>query len=65
MKQIAIYAKKVSKADIPVFETLLSGIIQLGWQPLLESELALQLQNKFQWPDSFHLFLPTMTSKQM
>lgn len=56
MKQIAIYAKKVSKADVPVFEALLSGIVQLGWQPLLETELALQLQNKFQWPQSFTVF---------
>ncbi len=56
MKQIAIYAKKVSKADVPVFEALLSGIVQLGWQPLLETELALQLQNKFQWPQSFAVF---------
>ncbi|MFM6965025.1 MAG: NAD(+)/NADH kinase, partial [Sphingomonadales bacterium] len=56
MKQIAIYAKKVSKADVPVFEALLSGIVQLGWQPLLENELALQLQNKFQWPQSYAVF---------
>jgi NAD+ kinase len=56
MKQIAIYAKKVSKADVPVFEALLSGIVQLGWQPLLENELALQLQNKFQWPHSYAVF---------
>ncbi|MBM3916312.1 MAG: NAD kinase [Sphingomonadales bacterium] len=56
MKKIAIYAKKVSKADLPVFETLLSGITQQGWQPLLETELALQLQNKFQWPATFDVF---------
>jgi NAD+ kinase len=56
MKQIAIYAKKVSKADVPVFEALLSGIVQLGWQPLLENELAQQLQNKFQWPQSYAVF---------
>jgi len=48
--------KKVSKADVPVFEALLSGIVQLGWQPLLENELAQQLQNKFQWPQSYAVF---------
>lgn len=53
MKQIAIYAKKVSKPDLVVFESLLSGINQLGWQPVIEKELALQLQNKFQWPATY------------
>ncbi|MFM7007515.1 MAG: NAD kinase [Flavobacteriales bacterium] len=49
MKKIAIYAKKIAKQDFPVFELLISGITKLGWQPVLEQELAQQLAAKFQY----------------
>ena len=56
MKQIAIYAKKISKQDLSVFENLLNGIVALGWKPALELELAQQLHTKFQWPQSHQTF---------
>ncbi len=56
MKQIAIYAKKISKQDLSVFENLLNGIVALGWKPVLELELAQQLHTKFQWPLTYQTF---------
>jgi NAD+ kinase len=47
MKQIAIYAKKIFKQDLSVFENLLKGIELLGWVPVLEKELAQQVETKF------------------
>lgn len=47
MKHIAIYAKKISKQDLNVFENLLNGIVQRGWVPLFEKEFAQQLHAKF------------------
>ncbi len=47
MKQIAIYAKKIFKQDFSVFENLLKGIELLGWVPVLEKELAQQVETKF------------------
>ena len=56
MKQIAIYAKKISKQDLSVLENLLNGIVALGWKPVLELELDQQLHTKFQWPQSHQAF---------
>jgi len=56
MKQIAVYAKKISKQDLSVFENLLNGIVALGWKPVLELELAQQLHTKFQWPLTYKTF---------
>ena len=56
MKQIAIYAKKISKQDLSVLENLLNGIVALGWKPVLELELDQQLHTKFQWPQSHQTF---------
>ncbi len=56
MKQIAVYAKKIFKQDLSVFENLLKGIIELGWKPVLEHELAQQLHTKYQWPLTYHTF---------
>jgi NAD+ kinase len=56
MKQIAVYAKKISKQDLSVFENLLNGIVALGWKPVLELELAQQLHIKFQWPLTYQTF---------
>ena len=56
MKQIAVYAKKIFKQDLSVFENLLKGIVELGWKPVLEHELALQLHTKFQWPLTYQTF---------
>jgi NAD+ kinase len=56
MKQIAVYAKKIFKQDLSVFENLLNGIVELGWKPVLEHELALQLHTKFQWPLTYQTF---------
>lgn len=56
MKQIAVYAKKIFKQDLSVFENLLKGIVELGWKPVLEHELAQQLHTKFQWPLSYQTF---------
>jgi NAD+ kinase len=56
MKQIAVYAKKISKQDLSVFENLLNGIVALGWKPVLELELAQQLHTKFQWPLTYQTF---------
>jgi NAD+ kinase len=47
MKRIAIYAKKIFKQDLSVFENLLKGIELLGWVPVLEKELAKKVQTKF------------------
>jgi NAD+ kinase len=56
MKQIAVYAKKIFKQDLSVFENLLKGIVELGWKPVLENELAQQLHTKFQWPLTYQTF---------
>jgi NAD+ kinase len=56
MKQIAVYAKKIFKQDLSVFEDLLKGIVELGWKPVLEHELAQQLQTKYQWPLTYQTF---------
>jgi NAD+ kinase len=56
MKQIAVYAKKISKQDLSVFENLLNGIVALEWKPVLELELAQQLHIKFQWPLTYQTF---------
>lgn len=56
MKQIAVYAKKIFKQDLSVFENLLKGIVELGWKPVLEHELAQQLHTKFQWPFTYQTF---------
>jgi NAD+ kinase len=56
MKQIAVYAKKIFKQDLSVFENLLKGIVELGWKPVLEHELAQQLHAKFQWPLTYQTF---------
>jgi NAD+ kinase len=56
MKQIAVYAKKISKQDLSVFENLMNGIVALGWKPVLELELAQQLHTKFQWPLTYQTF---------
>lgn len=56
MKQIAVYAKKIFKQDLSVFENLLKGIVELGWKPVLEHELAQQLHTKFQWPLTYQTF---------
>ena len=56
MKQIAIYAKKISKQDLSILENLLNGIVALGWKPVLELELDQQLHTKFQWPQSHQTF---------
>lgn len=56
MKRIAIFAKKVFKQDLSVFEDLLKGIIELGWEPILEQDLAQQLLTKFQWKTTHQTF---------
>ena len=56
MKQIAVYAKKIFKQDLSVFEDLLKGIVELGWKPVLEHELAQQLHTKYQWPLIYQTF---------
>lgn len=56
MKNIAIYAKKIAKQDFPVFELLISGITKLGWQAVLEQELAQQLSAKFQYSMPHHVY---------
>jgi len=56
MKQIAVYAKKIFKQDLSVFEDLLKGIVELGWKPVLEHELAQQLHTKYQWPLTYQTF---------
>lgn len=56
MKQIAVYAKKIFKQDLSVFENLLKGIVELGWKPVLEHELAQQLHTKYQWPLTYQTF---------
>lgn len=56
MKKIAIYAKKIAKQDFPVFELLISGITKLGWQAVLEQELAQQLSAKFQYSMSAPIY---------
>ena len=56
MKQIAVYAKKIFKQDLSVFENLLKGIVELGWKPVLEHELAHQLHTKYQWPLTYQTF---------
>lgn len=63
MKQIAIYAKKITKQDLGVLRTLIDSITQFGWKPILENELALQLQSKFQWPTTFETYKSYMDLK--
>jgi NAD+ kinase len=43
MKNIAIYARKVTKQNVAVFKELLAIIEQLSWQPILEKDLKKQL----------------------
>ena len=56
MKRIALFAKKVFKQDLSVFEDLLKGIIELGWEPILEQDLDQQLHTKFQWKTTHQTF---------
>jgi len=56
MKNIAIFAKKIAKQDLPIFEELLAGVLSLGWQPVLEKELALQLQTKLLFDNPYQTF---------
>ena len=56
MKQIAIYAKKLHKPDLVILETLISGIQEKGWTPVLEFELSQMLQSKFQFAAIQHTF---------
>jgi NAD+ kinase len=56
MKHIAIYAKKIFKQDLVVFQSLLSGIEHMGWTPVLEKDLALQVQSKFQIRENYRTF---------
>ena len=56
MKQIAIYAKKIFKQDLSVFENLLKGIELLGWLPVLEKELAQHLRTKFHTTSTYPTF---------
>lgn len=46
MKNIAIYARKVTKQNIPVFKNILATLDKLSWQPILETELKQQLIQK-------------------
>ena len=56
MKQIAIYAKKIFKQDLSVFENLLKGIELLGWLPVLEKELVQHLRTKFHTTSTYPTF---------
>jgi len=56
MKRIAIYAKKIFKQDLSVFENLLKGIELLGWVPVLEKELAQHLRTKFHTTTTYTTF---------
>lgn len=56
MKRIAIYAKKIFKQDLNVLENLLKGIELLGWEPVLEKELAQYLHTKFHTTSTYQTF---------
>jgi NAD+ kinase len=56
MKRIAIYAKKIFKQDLSVFENLIKGIELLGWVPVLEKELAQQVRTKFHTTTTYATF---------
>lgn len=46
MKNIAIYARKITRQNISVLQELLRILDQLGWSPVLEKELHQQLMQK-------------------
>lgn len=46
MKNIAIYARKITKQNSPIFVELLANISDLGWTPILEKNLKEQLVRK-------------------
>lgn len=56
MKQIAIYAKKISKQDLGIFESLLKGIASYGWVAVLEQDLAQQLRSKYHWKNTLKTY---------
>lgn len=56
MKQIAIYAKKISKQDLGIFESLLKGIASYGWVAVLEQDLAQQLRSKYHWKNTLNTY---------
>ena len=43
---VAIYGKKVTRQNSQVFEELLKHLDDFGWNPIIEKELKLQLENK-------------------
>jgi NAD+ kinase len=43
---VAIYGKKVTRQNSPIFEELLKHFKDFGWKPVIESELKQQLENK-------------------
>ncbi len=47
--RVAVYGKKVTKQNIPVFQQFLSLIAQYGWKPVIEKKLREQLIQKAGW----------------
>ncbi len=58
MKNIAIYARKVTKQNLTVFTELIGVLEALGWNPILEIELKKQLVSKA----GFSASIPSFTS---
>ncbi len=46
MKNIALYARKINKINLPVVDQLLSIIKKMGWTPILEKNFKAQLVAK-------------------
>ncbi len=56
MKNIAIYARKVTKQNVAVFTDLLAILKELGWNPIFEAELKKQLISKAGFSSSHNSF---------
>lgn len=56
MKNIAIYARKVTKQNVAVFTDLLTILKELGWNPIFEAELKKQLISKAGFSSSHNSF---------
>ena len=54
--RVAVYGKKVTKQNIPVFQQFLSLIAQYGWKPVIEKQLREQLIKKAGWGDDAEQF---------
>lgn len=51
--RVAVYTKKVNKADLPLLKRFIDKIQQLGWKVVLEKDLSIQLAKKgFVCPNS-------------